>query len=74
MRPTIKSQEEHDNIVNILKGENLTTDGNKSWKYAQIDDQNTKNSPKYLLLYILTFYFYLACLNYNVGLFSFMLK
>ena len=27
MRPTIKSQEEYDNIVNILKGENLTTYG-----------------------------------------------
>ncbi|KKO74530.1 hypothetical protein AAJ76_6200010195 [Vairimorpha ceranae] len=33
MRLTIKSQEEYDNIVNILKGEDTTVDGNKHTKY-----------------------------------------
>jgi len=33
MRPTIKSQEEYDNIAKILKGEDTTVDGSKHTKY-----------------------------------------
>ncbi|KKO73722.1 hypothetical protein AAJ76_273000651 [Vairimorpha ceranae] len=33
MRPTIKSQEGYDTIVNILKGEDSTADGSKHTKY-----------------------------------------